>query len=323
MSWENTFTPLLRSTKDPLPELAISHLTDWGVIEVAGADKKTYLQGQLTCNLVTLAQNQMVYGAHCDAKGKVWSAFRLFHHGEHYAMLQPASAIAVELAELKKYAIFSKVTISHSQDVALGVIGSQAEAWINTLSDSRDDVRALKTGTAVKISSQRWLLLIKPEAVDALLATTTAQRVNSDLWTYCEIQDALPIITQEQQNLHIPQALNLQALGGISFNKGCYTGQETIARAKYRGINKRALYRVQGNIQSPLSNDQPIELERSVGENWRKAGVLMAHYSYVDHQAIGLIVLANDLDSDTQLRLASQPETRWTLQALPYALDEN
>lgn len=322
MSWKNTFTPLLVTTDDLLPESMVTHLEQWSAICVSGIDSKPYLQGQLTCNVVALPAQQMVYGAHCDAKGKVWSAFRLFHHRDGYAMFQPASAVDVELRELKKYAIFSKVTIDQSQDVALGLIGTQAERWLDQFSDCRDDVRVLEQGTAVKISAQRWLLLVNPDSVEALLENMPAQRVNSEIWTRFEIQEALPIVTQEQQNEHIPQALNLQALGGISFNKGCYTGQETVARAKYRGINKRALCLVAGDIHQPLNADQSIELERAVGDNWRSAGVLMAHYSFADQRAIGLIVLPNNLESDTLLRIKSQPETRWTLQPLPYSLDD-
>ncbi|WP_438876189.1 hypothetical protein, partial [Bacillus cereus group sp. Bce031] len=85
--------------------------------------------------------------------------------------------------------------------------------------------------------------------------------------------------------------------------------QETVARAKYRGINKRALCLVAGDIHQPLNANQSIELERAVGDNWRSAGVLMAHYTFTDQRAIGLIVLPNNLEADTLLRIKSQPET--------------
>lgn len=320
MNWKNTFTPLHINANERLPELMVTYLDTWGAIEISGADKKTYLQGQLTCNVVTLEAGQSQQGAHCDAKGKVWSAFRLFHHRDGYAMFQPQSAIPAELRELKKYAIFSKVELMESQDIALGIMGEQAEALIDSLSDSRAEVRPLTHGTAVKISEQRWLLLINQAEVETWLNSSSATRVDSAIWTLFDIQEAQPIVGQEQQNEHIPQALNLQALDGISFNKGCYTGQETVARAKYRGINKRAMYIVQGNIRQPLSPDQSYHLERSVGENWRSAGRLMAHYSFADQTAMGLVVLPNNLEEETQFRLTEQPETRWTIHPLPYSL---
>ncbi|OXX27238.1 tRNA-modifying protein YgfZ [Vibrio sp. V08_P9A1T1] len=322
MDWQNTLTPLAVTANDSLPPLMLTHLASWGTIIISGNDKKAYLQGQVTCNVVTLEPTQSTLGAHCDAKGKVWSVFRLFHHHDGYAMFQPLSAIEAELRELKKYAIFSKVNISQSQDVALGVMGEQAEQYINTLTADEGEVRLIDGGSAIKISSQRWLLLVSEQTAQQLMTQSEALKVTEETWTRFDIEEAVPVLGQADQNEHIPQAVNLQAFNGISFNKGCYTGQETVARAKYRGINKRAMYILQGNIEQPLSNDQPIMIERSVGENWRSAGQLMVHYTFADNTAIGLIVLPNNLEPETEFRLASQPNTRWFMQALPYSLTD-
>lgn len=322
MDWQNAFTPLSVTANDTLPPLMMSHLNSWGAITMKGDDKKAYLQGQVTCNVVTLEETQSTFGAHCDAKGKVWSVFRLFHHNNGYAMFQPLSAIEAELNELKKYAIFSKVEISQSQDVALGVFGDNAEQYIDALTEDRGDVRSIEGGSAVKISPQRWLLLITEPVAQKLINNSDATKVSEALWTRFDIEEGIPLITQVDQREHIPQALNLQALNGISFSKGCYTGQETVARAKYRGINKRAMYLVKGNIEQALVSDEPIVLERSVGENWRSVGHLLAHYTFADQTAIGLIVLPNNLEADTQFRLANQPGTRWLIQTLPYSLED-
>lgn len=322
MDWQNTLTPLAVTANDSLPPLMLTHLASWGAIIISGNDKKAYLQGQVTCNVVTLEPTQSTLGAHCDAKGKVWSVFRLFHHHDGYAMFQPLSAIEAELRELKKYAIFSKVNISQSQDIALGVMGEQAEQYINTLTADEGEVRLIDGGSAIKISSQRWLLLVSEQTAQQLMTQSEALKVTEETWTRFDIEEAVPVLGQADQNEHIPQAVNLQAFNGISFNKGCYTGQETVARAKYRGINKRAMYILQGNIEQPLSHDQPIMIERSVGENWRSAGQLMVHYTFADNTAIGLAVLPNNLEPETEFRLASQPNTRWFMQALPYSLTD-
>ncbi|MEK6214466.1 MAG: tRNA-modifying protein YgfZ, partial [Vibrio fluvialis] len=285
MDWKNTFSPLSVNASDTLPELMLTYLDSWGAITMVGADKKSYLQGQVTCNVVTLASDQSTFGAHCDAKGKVWSVFRLFHHHDGYAMFQPQSAIEAELRELKKYAIFSKVEIAESQDIALGVMGVQAQAYIDRLSDSQGDVRAIQGGTAVRISDLRWLLFVTPETAEQLATSTDATKVDATLWTRFDIEEAIPVIERADQNEHIPQAVNVQAVGGISFTKGCYTGQETVARAKYRGINKRAMYIVAGDVTQALTNSDAQEMERSVGENWRSAGRLIAHYTFADNTA--------------------------------------
>ncbi|WP_186176547.1 tRNA-modifying protein YgfZ [Vibrio jasicida] len=321
MEWQTRFSPLNLSTQDALPELSISLLDNLGMITMVGDDKKSYLHGQVTCDVVSLEKDQSMLGAHCDAKGKVWSVFRLFHHNDGYSMVQPKSAIEVELKEIKKYAVFSKVTIEESSDVVLGVAGKNADAFISTLNADSGDVRAIEGGTAVKVALNRWLLALTAEAAQSLVEDSQATLTTHELWTRFDIEAALPYVAADAQNVHIPQALNVQALGGISFTKGCYTGQETVARAKYRGTNKRAMYIVKGVTVETLS-EGAIELERSVGENWRSVGALLTHYQFSDNQAMGLIVLPNNLDDDTHLRLVDQPECEWEIAALPYSLDD-
>ncbi len=322
MNWSNTFSPLSLSSSAPLPKLMLTHLESWAVISAVGDDKISYLQGQLTCDLVSLDKQQATFGAHCDAKGKVWSAFRAFYHRDGLAMFQPKSALEKELAELKKYAIFSKVTLETSQDIALGVIGEQASEFIAEFANPDQQVSAFEHGTAVKIDSQRWLLLVSGEFANSLVNDSQAELVSESIWTRLDIENAVPIVHEKQQNEHIPQALNLQALGGICFTKGCYTGQETVARAKYRGINKRALFSLAGNTLENIDNFCEQELERSVSENWRSAGTIMAGYQFNDGHAIALAVLPNNLEPDTQFRLKAQPETQWSIQPLPYSLDD-
>lgn len=321
MEWQTRFSALPLSTQDTLPELSISLLDNLGVITMVGDDKKSYLQGQVTCDVVSLEKDQSTLGAHCDAKGKVWSVFRLFHHQDGYGLIQPKSALEIELKEIKKYAVFSKVTIEESNDIILGVAGSQANSFIDGISAESGDVRAINGGTAVKVADNRWLLLLTSDAAQSMIENSDATLTTHELWNRFEIEAALPFVPAAAQNEHIPQALNLQALGGISFTKGCYTGQETVARAKYRGTNKRAMYIVKGATATNL-NDEPVQLERSVGENWRSVGALLTHYQFADNQAIGLIVLPNNLDDDTRLRLVSQPECEWTIAELPYSLDD-
>ncbi|EOA8959219.1 tRNA-modifying protein YgfZ [Vibrio harveyi] len=321
MEWQTRFSPLNLSTQDALPELSISLLDNLGMITMVGDDKKSYLHGQVTCDVVSLEKDQSMLGAHCDAKGKVWSVFRLFHHNDGYAMVQPKSAIEVELNEIKKYAVFSKVTIEESSDVVLGVAGENADAFISTLNADSGDVRTVEGGTAVKVASNRWLLALTAEAAQSLVEGSQATLTTHELWTRFDIEAALPYVAADAQNEHIPQALNVQALGGISFTKGCYTGQETVARAKYRGTNKRAMYIVKGATAEALA-EGAIELERSVGENWRSVGALLTHYQFSDNQAMGLIVLPNNLDDDTRLRLVAQPACEWEIAPLPYSLDD-
>ncbi len=320
MNWLETLAPVSLSTQSELPDFAICPLPSWGTITLVGDDKKSYLQGQVTCDVVSLDLSESTYGAHCDAKGKMWSIFNLFHHAEGIAMVHRRSALSTELNEIKKYAVFSKVTIEEGSDTLIGVSGYQAEHWIDSQSEIRSNVRPISGGTAVKISNMRWLLLVNASTAEGIFNGHRNSLTHESLWDKYDIEEALPRLDEQEQSKHIPQAMNLQALGGISFTKGCYAGQEMVARAKYRGTNKRALYRVSGNIIDKLPKH--TEIERAVGQNWRGSGHLIAQFEYQDGIAEGLIILPNNLDHDTVLRVKDQEETVWTMLPIPYSLDE-
>ncbi|USD65646.1 tRNA-modifying protein YgfZ [Vibrio sp. SCSIO 43136] len=304
----------------PLPTLSVSVLDNWSLITVNGDDRKSYLQGQVTCDVVALNNDQTTFGAHCDAKGKVWNVFQLFHHQQGYALVQRQSATEVALRELKKYAVFSKVEIETSEQTLLGVFGEQGAQWLNQWFDTSVDVSHSEAGTAVKIADQRWLVAAASETSANALMQDAPELSDDKLWDLLDIQTGRPRCEESLQTQHIPQAFNLQAIGGISFSKGCYTGQEMVARAKYRGMNKRAMFRVSGSF-----NDQMPEqatLERAVGDNWRSAGDLMAQFAFSDQKACGLIILPNDIEPETQLRLAEQPDQIWAIEPLPYSLED-
>ena len=315
----STLFSVLSIKKDAtLPSFAISELNNWALITMVGNDKKSYLHGQITCDVVALGQDEITFGGHCDAKGKLWSIFQLFHHNEGYALFQRKSAIETELAEIKKYSVFSKVDITISDDVLLGFTGQEAESWINENTDSQSAVRTSQFGTFAKTGESQWLLVTTNEHKEALLSSLTqAALCDESLWDLYTIQQGLPLLDKPLSNEHIPQAMNLQAINGISFKKGCYTGQETVARAKYRGINKRAMYLVAGQSkQAPIAGDA---IERSVGENWRKGGTIVSAFRYADGHTLALAILPNDLDDDTQFKLQ---ESIWEKMSLPYSLDE-
>ncbi|KJG00888.1 tRNA-modifying protein YgfZ [Photobacterium angustum] len=318
-----TFSPLALSSQDPLPALALSKLDDWGMVTLIGADSKAYLQGQLTCDLVSLEASKSTLAAHCDAKGKMRTVMRIFHIDNGYGYLQRQTVMATQIPELKKYAVFSKTDINQSTDVVLGLSGEQAQSAIDNYFTGSDDVRHNDTATAVKVDNLRWFIITPIEHAETVAQHFAANATLTDaaLWNLYDIKAALPRVEAATELEFIPQAMNLQAVNGISFKKGCYTGQETVARAKYRGINKRAMYIVSGeSTQCPQASDA---LERSVGENWRKGGTVITGYQFNDQQALALVVLPNDLDDDAQFRFASQPDAIWEKHPLPYALDDD
>ncbi len=325
ITWYQThpFSKIPLTSTCALPALSIIALDNISLITAKGEETISYLQGQLTCDLVSLAKDDFTHAAHCDAKGKVWSSIRIFHHIDGMAYTLPTSLVDIEFAEIKKYAVFSKVIFEKSDTILLGLAGEKADKNINLRFPGSGRVRSTKTGSVLHVGKDRWLLAITPEEANDLINELNNKAVLSDhtLWQLYELRDGIPTIETATSNSHIPQAINLQYLDAISFKKGCYTGQETVARAKYRGINKRAAYLLSGDTENPIKAGDIFE--RSVGENWRTGGTALYGYRFTDGQTLAMVVLPNNLEEDALFRRADETACHWKKQPLPYAIDEN
>ncbi|UYK97371.1 tRNA-modifying protein YgfZ [Pantoea stewartii] len=324
-----TLPPRQPSASSRLP-LTLMSLDTWALVSVVGPDSTSYLQGQLTLDVAALDAAHHLPAAHCDAKGKMWSNLRLFHRGEGYAYLVRRALRDTQLPELKKYAVFSKVTLAADDDVVLlGVAGFQARAALadrfEALPDSTTPVVHQGETTLLWFAqpAERFLLvtsLAEAEALKQKLAED-AQLTDSTQWLALDIEAGIPVIEPATSAQFIPQATNLQALDAISFKKGCYTGQEMVARAKYRGANKRALYWLSGQASHlPAANDS---LELQMGERWRRTGTVLAAVQLDDGVTWVQVVMNNDLEPDSVLRVEGDEGGKLTIQPLPYSLDEN
>lgn len=309
--------------------LTLISLEEWALVNVSGPDAVSYLQGQLTLDVAALQNNQHRPVAHCDAKGKMWSNLRLFWRGEHLAYLVRRSIEEKQIAELKKYAIFAKLTIASDDDaVVLGIAGFGARAALSNLFTSVPDAEnqvVTEDETTLLFFSQpdeRFLLVLPAQKVGELQEKLgkEIQLNNSPQWLALDIEAGIPVLDSAASEQFIPQAVNLQALDAISFKKGCYTGQEMVARAKYRGANKRALYWLAGQAgRVPQGGDA---LEMQMGENWRRTGTILSAAQLDDGQLWLQAVLNNDLDADTVLRVQGDEGGKLHIQPLPYSLTE-
>lgn len=323
-----SFPPRQPVASARLPLTLIS-LEEWALVNASGADHVSYLQGQVTLDVAALADNQHRPAAHCDAKGKMWSNLRLFHRGEGMAFIERRSLRDTQLTELKKYAVFAKVTlVPDDEAVLLGVAGFQARAALagvfDALPDAGSPVIQQDDSTLLwfNLPAERFLLVTtaaKAQALQDKLAGE-AQLNDSQQWLALEIEAGYPIIDSANSAQLIPQATNLQALDAISFKKGCYTGQEMVARAKFRGANKRALFWLAGKAGVvPAANDA---LEMQMGENWRRTGTILAACQLDNGEVWVQAVLNNDLEADTVLRVQGDEGGKLAIQPLPYEITQ-
>ncbi|EHD23101.1 MULTISPECIES: tRNA-modifying protein YgfZ [Brenneria] len=310
-----------------LPATLIS-LDDWALVALSGPDTVKYLQGQVTADVDALPADQHVLCAHCDAKGKMWSGLRLFQRGEGFAFIERRNLRDTQLNELKKYAVFSKTTIAADDDVILlGAAGAQIRERLQpifaVLPDAGHPVVQHQGATLLHFShpAERFLLVLDAEQCATLLQRLAGQTELNDSrqWLALDIESGVPIIDSENSAQFIPQAANLQALNGISFSKGCYAGQEMVARAKYRGANKRALYWLAGQASRVPEAGEDLELQ--LGENWRRTGTVLAACRLRDESVWVQAVLNNDLEAGSALRVRDDADGKLTIQPLPYVVE--
>lgn len=308
--------------------LTLMTLDDWALATITGPDDEKYLQGQITADIYALTENQHLLAAHCDAQGKMWSNLRLFRRNGGFSWLERRSLRDGQLSELKKYAVFSKVTIAaDDEQQLLGVAGKGARSALAALFHTLpDQEKAVVTEGATTLlwfeyPQERFLLVTDKPTATAVSAALHdhAQLNDSQQWLALDIEAGLPVIDAVNSGQFIPQATNLQALGGISFKKGCYSGQEMVARAKYRGANKRALWTLAGQADRVPPAGEALELK--IAENWRRSGTVLAAVRLDD----GRLLLQAVLNSETT------PDSIWRVRddsgilniiPLPYSLAE-
>lgn len=304
-----------------------------GAIRLQGEQADSYLQGQVSVNMELLTQTNALLACHCDFKGKMWNANYLVRHDHNIDFVVKHSALPPCLAELKKYGVFSKVELTDISDSIsfLGLGGKQAKnnllAIFPHLSDTHRSVVSSEFGWVLTISNDtqiRYLCALDKHSITTKEITAELVEVSESLWDAFDVLDGVPSIFESTSNEYVPQMFNMQALDAIDFNKGCYMGQEVVARTKYLGKNKRATYLVSakhGFSNSSISASAGDLLEKAVGENWRRGGTII-HTSVYEGVLYALAVLSNDTQVGEILRLKDFPEVSLTVGKLPYTIDE-
>lgn len=285
-----------------------AHLPHLGIIKITGTDTVKYIQGQVTCNIETLNSERWTFGAHCDFKGKMWSFFQASFWDDALLLICPKDVIPSALSELKKYGVFSQVEIVDASD-EFSLTGSGSDAG--------------EYGQ-VTCTDEQLVLSMSNQPVTRALQISRDSSANTDfpdgsaVWQALDIQSGIGAITSSTSNEYVPQMLNLQALDAIDFKKGCYMGQEVVARTKYLGKNKRAGYILKCHSLVNIQAGELLELQ--VGDNWRRGGQILSSGQCDGHTYL-FAVLPNDTEIDVPLRLKSQPDIIVSTQALPYSLD--
>lgn len=250
-------------------------LSNTGLLRIFGPQAKQFLQGQLTCNLDEITHTQTRLGAQCNPQGRIIHFFRLFYHQDSYYLLMPTSLIPIAMNALKKYAVFFKVEISDASHTlsVMGVCGEQLPIFPQ-LPQHIDELVFTDECIIIKLAG-RFLMIGSPTQLSHLqekFLTNNLHKLEYETWLQFNFQDNLPTIYPETSEKFLPHELLLPQLNAISFEKGCYTGQEIIARMQYRG---KAKYQLQ---QCSVVTESIPERGADIYDATHAVGMLVDYY---------------------------------------------
>lgn len=236
----------------------IAPLLDIGVIRASGPDAASFLHNLLTNDVIGINSETARFAGFCTPKGRLLATMLIWREADDLLLALPADTHTAILKKLSMYVLRSKVKLSDAsaekiligfKSHATAVAPAPTLAGIPTLSENTPvrTVIDIPDGKAIRLDSNRWLLAVNPESAEKTWTelAASARPVGLATWRWLEIVAGQPRVVAATQEAFVPQMLNMEhaAVAGVSFTKGCYPGQEIVARTQYLGKVKRRMYR--------------------------------------------------------------------------------
>jgi folate-binding protein YgfZ len=225
---------------------------------VSGADARAYLQGQLTADLDTLSSNRAQLACCNSPQGRVQAVFWVLDRTDGIALVLPAALVDSTVVRLRKYVLRAKAKIDPAKHLQVGVLPRSALPADVTLSEA---------GSHREIGGMSYFTL--PGLSDVLVLgafSAEPDAAREHQWHLSQVRAGLPQVYPETHEAFVAQMLNIDLLGGINFEKGCYTGQEIIARAHFRGTVKRRMFLFNSTGAAPVPGTRVLAGEQHAGE---------------------------------------------------------
>lgn len=233
-----------------------------GLIEASGDDAKSFLHSQFTNDVNHLTESQVQHAGWCTAKGRMQASFLVWRSGASYQMSISADLQEAAQKRLQMFVLRSKVKLVSLTDsrLMLGLSGPESAA---ALADAAlpCPAEAMTSATAndvtvLRLDATRFIVVAAENAMPALWQKLTAKArpAGIPVWRWLDVQAGFPLVTLATKEEFVPQMADFEKIGGVSFHKGCYPGQEIVARTQYLGKVKRHLFRV-NSAQSMLAGE--------------------------------------------------------------------
>lgn len=294
-------------------------MVDHRLITAAGPDAQAFLQGQTTCDLRRLEQNDLLLGAHCNPKGRMISSFTVAQNATGTITLRLRASIAESaLGALKKYIVFSKATLDEDERIGIALLG-EPDSALGLPQPAEPGRTASADGlTVLRHPGDLWELWLSVDAARELwpqLRQSFNPCGTAELDRHF-IQQGIAEVHSATQEAFIPQMFNLQLIDAISFKKGCYTGQEIVARMQYRGQVKKHTYR------AVLEKPDDVEVGADIHDSTTKksVGTIVGSACGVGFSELLIVTGANTYGTETEALTTDGQHKKVTWAELPYAI---
>lgn len=293
---------------------------------IQGPDALKFLQGQVTCDLRDLSAPVTRLGTQCNPKGRILLSFRALQiNPETIALRIPASMMDKAKSSLGKYIVFSKAKLHDESEYSLfGLYGDNSHTIAQQIFGSlptNDDSWIEKDGNIlIQLAANRFECWIKTNDSSALTQKLSEQTQTGSLndWELLDIRAGIANIYPETYEQFTPQEINYQLVNGVNFRKGCYTGQEIVARLHYRGKLKRHMYRFSTPNTGMTDGQLPLRGSSLVNASSRNACGHVVNAAFGSDGQIELLASLLDEQLD-QVTLETSTEVLSQL-PLPYAI---
>lgn len=319
--------------KAALTTTILTDLSPQGLIKVSGEDRIDFLQNQFSNDIREITPQLSQLNTWCNPKGRMLASLRVFQAGDDYFLLLAADLLEATLKRLRMFVMRSKVTLEDvsEQWAGIGLAGDDAPVLLaKQISNPPENTSQVVHESDLIVirlpgNTPRFQIHGQPSALSTLWQTlqTEARPVGYPVWNWLEIQAGIPNIVANTKEAFVPQMINYSTLGGVSFTKGCYPGQEVVARMHYLGKLKRRMYLAHVETKTlPEAGEDLFPAGKSEAQSCGKVvRAERAPEGGIDLLAVLQIAVAETLKEKGEVCLGSENGPALDLRDDPYPVD--
>ena len=307
----------------------ITDLSHYGLIAVHGEDAANFMQGQFCNDVRSVDGSHSQINGYCSPKGRLLSLFRIFRIEDTFYLLMPAELLESTIKRMKMFVLISKVKLDDAGNtmIRMGLSGPNAEKnlkdILGKIPENVNEAIHVKGHTVLRIAGPcpRFIIVGDRELIEKTWSALDvhAAPVGVSPWRLLDVIAGIPEIYTGTIESFVPQMVNMQAIDGLSFKKGCYTGQEIVARMQYLGTLKRRMYRAHIRTDKPVKPGDNLYAEGDT--SGQGTGKIVSACSSPNDGYDVLAVIQISIAESGIVHLDDQNGPVLELQELPYTIE--